>query len=133
MRTLRLARVAAEAEGLLLRRRLRRAAIRAVLGLVALMFVVGVVTMLHVYAWTRLQPVWGPETTALILTGADAAVAIIIALFAVWSPRDGIAESAIMVRDQAVQQMRSAFTVTSMLRPLMGILFEQWLVRRRRK
>jgi hypothetical protein len=133
MRTLRLARVAAEAEGLLLRRRLRRLAIRAVLGAVAMLFVVGVVTMLHIYAWVRLEPIWGRETTALTLAGCDAAVAIVMALFAVWTPQDSIAASAVAVRDQAMTEMRSAFTVTSMLKPLLGILFEQWLVRRGRK
>jgi hypothetical protein len=133
MRTLRLARVAAEAEGLLLRRRLRRVAIRAVLGAVAMFFVVGVVTMLHVYAWVRLEPLWGPETTALAIAGVDLVIAVIIGLFAAWTPQDSIAASAVAVRDQAMTEMRSAFTVTSMLKPLMGILFEQWLVRRGRK
>jgi amino acid transporter len=133
MRTLRLARVAAEAEALLLRRRLRRIAIRATLGGIAACFVAGTVTMLHVYAWTRLVPHWGPEMTALLLAGGDAVVAIVIALFALWTPSDSIAVSAVAVRDQAMTEMRNAFTVTSLLKPLTGILLEQWLARRSRK
>jgi hypothetical protein len=132
MRTLRLARVAAEAEGLLLRRRLRRIAIRAALGAVAMLFLIGAATMLHVYAWVRLRPIWGPDVTALTLAGFDAALAIIIALFALWTPSDRIAAEAIALRDKAMVEMRSAFTITSMLKPLAGILFEQWLVRKKK-
>jgi hypothetical protein len=133
MRTLRLARVAAEAEALLLRRRLRQAAIRAVLGAVAAVFLVGAVAMLHLYAWVRLVPIWGPEMTALVLAGADAAVAIVVALFAARTPADPIAISAVAVRDQAMNEMRNAFTVGALLRPLTGIVLEQWLARRARK
>jgi hypothetical protein len=133
MRTLRLARVAAEAEALLLRRRLRQAAIRAVLGAVAALFLIGAVTMLHVYAWVRLVPLWGPELTALVLAGADAAVAIIVALFALHTPTDPIAAGAVAVRDQAMNEMRTAFTIGALLRPLTGIVLEQWLMRRSRK
>jgi hypothetical protein len=133
MRTLRLARVAAEAEGLLLRRRLRRIAIRAALGAVAAAFVVGAATMLHVYAWERLRPLWGPETTALAMAGGDALVAVVLAVLALRTPADPIAAEAALVRDKALTEMRSAFTLTSWLRPLAGILVEQWLMRRARK
>jgi hypothetical protein len=133
MRTLRLARVAAEAEGLLLRRRLRGIAIRAALAAFAGLFALGALTLLHVYAWLRLDPFLGAENTTLAIAGFDAAVAIIIALFALRTPTDRIAVSAIAVRDQAINEMRNVFTITSMLKPLSGILFEQWLMRRRRK
>ena len=133
MRTLRLARVAAEAEGLLLRRRLRGIAIRAVLAAVAALFAVGALALLHIYVWLRLDPLWGPETAALVLAGGDAVVAIVIALFALRTPTDRIAISAVAVRDQALNEMRNVFTITSMLKPLTGLLFEQWLMRRRKK
>ncbi len=133
MRTLRLARVAAEAEGLLLRRRLRRIVIRAMLGGVAGVFLLGTLAMLHVYVWLRLRQSWPPETAALILAGCDLVVAAVIALFALWTPTDRIAAEAVMVRDKAMIEMRSAFSVASLLRPLGGLLFEQWLLRRGRK
>jgi hypothetical protein len=133
MRTLRLARVAAEAEALLLRRRLRQVAIRAVLGTVATVFLLGALAMLHVYVWVRLVPEWGPAMTALALAGADAAVAVIFALVALRTPADPIAISAVAVRDQAMNEMRNAFTVGALLRPLTGIVLEQWLARRTRK
>jgi hypothetical protein len=133
MRTLRLARVAAEAEALLLRRRLRQVAIRAVLGVIAAVFLVGAVAMLHVYAWVRFVPELGPPMMALALAGADAAVAIIIALVALYTRADPIAASAVVVRDQAMNEMRNAFTVGALVRPLTGIILEQWLARRARK
>jgi hypothetical protein len=133
MRTLRLARVAAEAEALLLRRRLRQTVIRAVLGMVAALFLIGAVAMLHVYAWVRLVPDWGPALTALMLSGADAVVAIVVALFAIRTPADPIAISAVAVRDQAMNELRNAFTLGALVKPLTGIVLEQWLARRVRK
>jgi hypothetical protein len=133
MRTLRLARVAAEAEALLLRRRLRQTVIRAVLGAVAALFLIGAVAMLHVYAWVRLVPDWGPALTALMLSGADAVVAIIVALFAIRTQADPIAIGAVAVRDQAMNEMRNAFTLGALVKPLGGIILEQWLARRVRK
>ena len=130
MRTLRLARVAAEAEALLLRRRLRSIVIRAVLFAVAAVFLVGAAAMLHVYVWVRLTPEWGPAMTALVLAGADAAVAIIVALVALYTSADPIAASAVAVRDQAMNEMRNAFTIGALVRPLTGIVLEQWLARR---
>jgi Ca2+/H+ antiporter len=133
MRTLRLARVAAEAEALLLRRRVRQVVIRAVLGAVAAVFLIGAVAMLHAYAWVRLAPEWGTGMTALILAGSDAVVAIILALFAMRTPADPIAISAVTVRDQAMNEMRNALTLGALVRPLAGILLEQWLARRASK
>jgi hypothetical protein len=133
MRTLRLARVAAEAEGLLLRRRLRGIALRAALGAVAAFFACAAIAMLHVYAWLRLRPLWGSEWAVLAIAGADLVLAIILGLFAARSPSDRIAEQAVAVRDQAISEMRSMLTFTSMLRPLGLLLFEQWLTRRRKK
>jgi hypothetical protein len=133
MRTLRLARVAAEAEGLLLRRRLRGIAIRAALAAFAGLFATGALGLLHVYAWLRIDPLLGPDNTTLAIAGFDAAVAIVVALFALRSPADKIAVSAIAVRDQALTEMRNVFTITAMLKPLSGLLFEQWLMRRGRK
>ena len=133
MRTLRLARVAAEAEALLLRRRLRQVGIRAGLSAVAAVFLVGAVAMLHVYLWERLVPSWGADTTALLLAGGDALVAILVGLLAVRTPTDRIEISAVAVRDQALQEMRNAFTIGALVRPLTGIILEQWLMRRGRK
>jgi hypothetical protein len=133
MRTLRLARVAAEAEALLLRRRLRSIAIRAALGLVAGLFLIGAAGMLHVFLWVRLEPRLGAAMTALAMAGGDALVAIVIGLFAMRTPADRVAEGAVAVRDQAVNEMRNAVTLGALLRPVLGIAVEQWLMRRGRK
>jgi hypothetical protein len=133
MRTLRLARVAAEAEGLLLRRRLRGIAIRAALAAVALLFLLGAIAVLHVYLYLRIRPLIGPQMALLAIAGGDAALAILLGLLAMRTPSDRIASDAVMVRDRAMAEMRSAFTVTAMLRPLAGILLEQLLLRRRKK
>ena len=59
MRTLRLARIAAEAEGLRLRHRAQRTAVRAASALIALAFLLGAVVFVHIAAWFWLRLVLG--------------------------------------------------------------------------
>jgi MFS family permease len=132
MRPLRLARVAAEAEGILLRRHVRRIVIRVMLAAVALLFLMGALAMLHVAFWLQVSPSWGPVVTALALAGIDAVIAAIIALLAARDTQDKVMTDAVAVRNLALNEMRSAVTITAMLRPVLGILLEQWLEWRRR-
>jgi hypothetical protein len=133
MRSLRLARVAAEAEGLFLRRSLRRAVLRAAIGAVAALFAVAAFAVLHVLFWLHMAPIWGPERSGLVLLGIDGGIAVILAFLATFWPSDGVMTSAVTVRDQALKELRGAFTLSAMVKPLLGIFFEHWLIRRRRK
>ncbi len=132
MRALRLARLAAEAEGLLLRRQLRRAVGQAILGAVALLFLAGAVAMLHIAAWLRLSPLWGGDLAALAIAGVDIAVAAVVAWLATRPPRDAVMTEAALLRDRAIGEIRAAFGLSSLLRPLVALLVEQILARRNR-
>jgi hypothetical protein len=130
MRTLRLARVAAEAEGLLLRRQMRRVVISALLACAATLFLAAALAMAHAAFWFHFAPAWGPVDAALVLFGIDVVIAAILGLLATRTPPDRIVEQARTVRDQALREMRSAFTLSTLLRPLVGLVLEQWLARR---
>ena len=62
MRTLRLARIAAEAEGLRLRRMAQRTAIRLAIGLIALFFLFCAFAIFHVGVWFWLRDAVGLGT-----------------------------------------------------------------------
>jgi len=131
MRTLRLARVAAEAEALLLRRRARSAVLRGMLAAAALLFLVCAVAFLHVAAWLRLSGPWGADGAALAIGGLDALVAIVIAWIAARPPSDRIAAQAAGLRDRAIGEIRAGLAVSALLKPLLLLAIDLLAARRR--
>jgi phage shock protein PspC (stress-responsive transcriptional regulator) len=77
MRPLRLARIAAEAEGVRLRHQAQRTVVRFVFAMIALIFLAGTLTFLHVAAWSWLRQSWERQNAALILAGADFVLALL--------------------------------------------------------
>src|SRR5579871_766176 len=105
MRALRLARIAAEAEGLRLRHRARRSAIRATLALGSLGFLLGTVLFCHVAAWFWLRQHWEQPLAALILAGADMVLAVFLALLAARSTPTRVELEALAVRQRATESI----------------------------
>jgi phage shock protein PspC (stress-responsive transcriptional regulator) len=58
VRTFRLARIAAEAEGLRLREQAQRTAVRVAFGMAAMVFMLGVLVFLHIAAWYWIRQSW---------------------------------------------------------------------------
>lgn len=107
MRVLRATRIAVEAETLRLRLQARRMVVRAVLGVVALTFLLSALTFAHVAIWfcLRLRDGWTVEATALLLAAADLVLAGAIALVAL-RMRPGRTEiEARLVRQQACRAL----------------------------
>jgi len=119
MRPLRLARIAAEAEGLRLRHAAQRTAIRAVLGLLALGFVFGAVTFCHVAAWYWLRQSWEGPAAALIMAGADLIVALLLGLLAARSRPSHVEIEALAVRRQALQSATSSLAFSALAAQLL--------------
>lgn len=101
MRTLRLLRVAAEAEGLRLRYMARRTAVRATLGVIALAFLIGAVVFTHIAAWSWLRLTWAELPTALMLAAADIVLAALLALLVARSSPGRVEAEALAVRQRA--------------------------------
>lgn len=80
MRPFRLARIAAEAEGVRLRGMATRIVTRAILAVVALFFVLGAVVFGHIAAWYEIRTALDQSylVTTGILGGADLVVALIL-------------------------------------------------------
>lgn len=131
MRTLRLARVAAEAEGLRLRHSARRAAVRAVLLLIALGFLFGAVVFLQVAAWYWLRLSWDRPAAALILAGTEIVVAGILGLLAGRSSPGRLEIEALAVRNRALEGASSSLAFSALATQVLRLALD--LFRRARR
>ena len=130
MRSLRLARIAAEAEGVRLRYSARRTAVRAVLGLVALGFLFGALVFCQIAAWYWLRASWDRPAAALILAGAELVLAAILALLAARSSPGRVELEALAVRRQALEGAGSSLAFSTLATQLLRLAVD--LLRRRR-
>lgn len=118
MKTLRLARIAAEAEILRLRRIARRITFRAAYGVIALIFLFFVLCVAHVAGGLALAQHFGPVSSALIVLGVDLLIAVIFGAMAARSGRDRIEQEAVQVRRTALAQMSRTLTLMMLLTPI---------------
>ena len=123
MRPLRLARIAAEAEGLRLRRMAQRTAIRLVLLLIACFWLFCAVAILHVGVWFLLRNDlgWETQTTGLAMAGFDFAIAMVLLILAALSSPGRTEREAREVRDRAWENASSSLRMSAMLLPALRL------------
>ncbi len=131
MRTVRLARVAAQAEILLLRRMLAVAIRRAVFGVVAGIFAIAVLVLLHVVIVQALERFAGlsPILSVAILLVVDLLLAGLFGLLAAGKVADPVADEARRVRDTSLEQARQSLTLAAMIAPATRLVAQTGLVR----
>jgi len=118
MRSYRLARIAAAAELLRLRRLLRRQVMRAAYGSVALVFLFFVLCCAHLAVFLAIARNLGPVSSALIVLGGDLVLAVIFGLLALSSSEDRVEREAREVRERALLQVEEAFATAALVAPL---------------
>ena len=130
MRTLRLARIAAEAEGLRLRRQAQRIAVRLVCGFVALVFLAWGMALAHVAIWFALHENGGvaPWATALIMAAGDTVLALFLLLIVARSSPGRVEQEALEVRRRALENAAGGFALASLLVPGLRLALD-WLRR----
>src|SRR5579872_7434272 len=131
MRTFRLARIAAEAEGLRLRQRAQRTAVRVAFGMVAMAFLIGAVIFVHIAAWFWIRASWEHQYAALILAGADFVLAMVLAFLASRSAPGRVELEALAVRQRAVESAVGSIAVSSLM--FQGLRLMTNMVRRPRR
>lgn len=131
MRTFRLARIAAEAEGLRLRQRAQRTAVRVAFGMVAMAFLIGAVIFVHIAAWFWIRVSWEHQNAALILAGADFVLAMVLAFLASRSAPGRVELEALAVRQRAVESAVGSIAVSSLM--FQGLRLMTNMVRRPRR
>jgi hypothetical protein len=124
MRTLRLARVAAEAEGLRLRQMAQRIITRIIMAVVALVFLIGTLVFIHVmlWYWLRLHFGWTQIWTAVTLGGGDLVIAALLVLLAARSSPGRIERDALEVRRRALASAQSSLAFSAMLMPVLRLV-----------
>jgi hypothetical protein len=132
MRPVRLARIAAEAEGVRLRGLVSRMVTRAILGVVALFFVMGALVFAHVAAWYWVRT--GLNQSFLVTTGiigaGDLLIAVILGFLATRSAPSRVEVEALEVRRKAIQAIGSTLSLAQLTIPLLRIVAN---LRRRRR
>jgi hypothetical protein len=119
MRFLRLLRLAAEAEGLHLRRVGRGYAIQAGFAAAAALFGLMLVAMLHLALWAALAPGQGPAWAAVIVALLDLVLLALFGFLARRRPYDPIEAEALRVRHDAMQQVTDTGARMLVLAPLL--------------
>jgi hypothetical protein len=120
-RPIRLARIALSAELLRLRYRVRRTATRAVIGLCALLFLLGVLFFAHIAVWYWLRESMRAQYVALIFAGVDLLLAAILGVVAM-SSSPGVAErGALAVRDRALEDASASVSLSALAMRLLEL------------
>ena len=132
MRPFRLARIAAEAEGVRLRGMATRIVTRIIFAAIALFFVLGAVVFAHVAAWygIRIGLDQSYLASAGILGGVDLVLAILLGFLATRSSPSRVEVEALDVRRKAIEGIGSALSLTQIVLPLLRLLSG---MRRRRR
>jgi hypothetical protein len=119
VRTTRLARLAAQAEILLIRREIKTVIRRVIYGVVAAVFAIAVLVLLHVLGYMALVQFAGlsPVASTAIVLGVDLVLAGLFAMMANGAMKDPVAEEARLLRDQSLSQIKETLTMGALLRP----------------
>jgi len=119
MRTLKLARVAWEAEELHLRRVARSRVLQMGFAIAAAVIGTILLIVLHFVAFHALEPTRGRLEAALWIAGGDLVVLLILVFLAIRAGRDPVAEEAVKVRQQALRQIGDTAERAMVLAPLL--------------
>lgn len=130
MRAVELAKVAASAEALRLRRMARRQALHAAFYAAAGVFGIAAFVVLHVVLYQLLALALGPLWASVALLVLDLAVAGVFVFLALRDTPDGIEEEARQIRQQALVEMRQSLTFPALAASLTGTILRRKFQRR---
>ncbi len=120
MRTLRLARMTAAAEGMRLRLALRRLVLRTILGLIAAGFALAGLAFAHLAGVLALMPVLGPLRAVLVVLAADIVLAILLLAMAARLQPGAAEREAARLRDMAGRELTEEARLLRVLLMLAG-------------
>ncbi len=123
MRTVDLGRTAAQAEVLRIKRLVRRQAMRAVWGVVAAVFLIAVLVMLHAVIFALLTTALSPLWATVVLLVIDLLIAIVFIVLAARGAPDTLEVEARNIRDQALLEMRESVAISAILSPVTRMAF----------
>jgi hypothetical protein len=125
MRSLRLASIALQAEGLRLRKLTRRNAMRLVLVVLALPFLVATFGFLEAAFWGFLSQHFGPGFAGLIIAGANLLAGGIFLVIAATSSGSQVEIEALQVRQRALEDATRQLKLAAVVEPVVRIVIDQ--------
>ncbi len=123
MRLVRLGRIIVSAEALRIRHRARRTSIRIVLFCFAGVLALGALAFGHIALWFWLRESLSRQGVALIFTGADLVVAIILVVVAANYGPGRIERQALAIRERAWEGAAASMAMSAVVMRLVQLLF----------
>jgi hypothetical protein len=130
VQTIDLARASAAAEILLLKRMMRRQAMRVVFAAVAAVFLTGALILLHIVGFQALAPYLTPLEDTAVLLGVDVVIAAIFGVMAMRDVPDAIEVEAKQLRNRSLGAMKESLAIATLIGP-MGKLAARMVGRKR--
>jgi len=132
MQPIRALQIAAEAEGLRLRTRAQRTAVRIAFAFIALVFLTAALVFLHLAGWylLRLELAWSQYVAAGAVAGVDLVLAVILLVLATRSTPGKVETDALEVRRRAMANFGNALAVSTVVIPVVRVMMDK--IRRRR-
>lgn len=121
MRAANLAKIAVEAEILRIQHMLKRQGMRAVFGLLAVIFALGILVLTNVAGWQLLQQHTQEIYATLIMLGVNLLFAAIFGLLAARSSPSRTERDALEIRRRALHEARSTLALGALI-PVAGAL-----------
>jgi hypothetical protein len=121
MRAANLAKIAVEAEILRIQHMLKRQGMRAVFGLLAVIFALGILVLANVAGWQLLQQHTQAIYATLIMLGVNLLFAAIFGLLAARSSPSRTERDALEIRRRALHEARSTLALGALI-PVAGVL-----------
>ncbi len=115
MRSVQLAKVAAKAESLRLRRLASRTATRLLIGFFAVVFLLAAMVAGHVALGIWLTPRMGALDAMLVIAAGDLVIALVLIAIAALNGPGRIEREALQLRETAWVQFQEGLTVTAMV------------------
>lgn len=122
MRSVKLARIAAQAEVLRLRHKTQRQIWRIIFAAVAAVFLLAMLAALHVAATMALTEYVRPVYAVLIVAGADLLIFLVCLLLALRDQPSAVERDAVLVRRDAQAQLMEAAALTTLVAPMLRMV-----------
>ena len=121
MRAVNMMKIAAEAELLRFQSMLKRQGMRAAFGLLAFVFLLGLLALLNILIWQLLRLYMEPIYATLVLLAINLIITASFGVLAMRSTPSQAEQDALEVRQQAVRELKSSLTVSALV-PIAGTL-----------
>jgi hypothetical protein len=133
MRPVRLAQIAAQAEGVRWRRRAKRAVTQVICLVLGLPFLLAAFGFLETAFWSYVVQHFQPVYAALIVMGGNMLVVLLLLVLAMRrGSHDTVELEALEVRRRALESAQRSISIAAMAGPIAGFLLSQLRSRRRR-